>query len=54
MPPSTIAKPAWSSMIAASCSAPIRDQSSREKSSGNGAPPTRDRSQPSTSVASEQ
>ena len=41
MPPSTIGNPEASSMICASCSAPMRDHTSREKSSGNAAPPTR-------------
>ena len=41
-------------MICASLSAPIRDHTSREKSSGKAAPPTRSSAQPSTSVASEQ
>ena len=41
-------------MICASGSAPIRDHTSRENSSGNGAPPTRSSTQPSTSVTSEQ
>ena len=53
MPPSTIANPLWSSMISASCSAPISDQRLAENSSGNGAPPARSSTQPRTSLASE-
>ena len=41
-------------MICASRSAPMRDHTSREKSSGKGAPPARSSTHPSTSVASEQ